>query len=156
MYQITNAVLREVKREELPVEQRNEILAAILAPLTVRQNLRKEWHTRKLRPDDSNGLVTLIELCDFKNLSQAFSEYEIAQETVESSQEECEASLRNLLSKLLDIWLFTFGTITNNTPLNIHVHILYPDAKSCLHNGDLILLKKKVLGEGEKNSTVGL
>lgn len=32
--------------------------------------------------------------------SQAFSEYEIAQETVESSQEECEASLRNLLSKV--------------------------------------------------------
>lgn len=46
MESVTNAVLREVKREGLPVEQRNEILAAILAPLTLRQNLRKEWHTR--------------------------------------------------------------------------------------------------------------
>ncbi|XP_051024487.1 alpha-ketoglutarate-dependent dioxygenase FTO [Acomys russatus] len=43
---VTNAVLREVKREGLPVEQRSEILTAILAPITVRQNLRKEWHAR--------------------------------------------------------------------------------------------------------------
>ncbi|XP_062033290.1 alpha-ketoglutarate-dependent dioxygenase FTO isoform X3 [Lepus europaeus] len=42
----TNAVLHEVKREGLPVEQRNEILTAILAPLTTRQNLRREWHAR--------------------------------------------------------------------------------------------------------------
>lgn len=26
--------------------------------------------------------------------------------------------------QLLGIWSFTFGTIINNTPLNIHVHIL--------------------------------
>lgn len=39
-------MLREVKGEGLPVEQRSEILAAILAPLTLRQNLRKEWHAR--------------------------------------------------------------------------------------------------------------
>uniref|UniRef100_A0A8C8Z2T4 Alpha-ketoglutarate-dependent dioxygenase FTO n=1 Tax=Prolemur simus TaxID=1328070 RepID=A0A8C8Z2T4_PROSS len=43
---VTNAVLREVKREGLPVEQRNEILTAILASLTTRQNLRREWHAR--------------------------------------------------------------------------------------------------------------
>ncbi|XP_033074312.1 alpha-ketoglutarate-dependent dioxygenase FTO isoform X1 [Trachypithecus francoisi] len=43
---VTNAVLHEVKREGLPVEQRNEILTAILASLTARQNLRREWHAR--------------------------------------------------------------------------------------------------------------
>uniref|UniRef100_A0A2K6UC56 FTO alpha-ketoglutarate dependent dioxygenase n=1 Tax=Saimiri boliviensis boliviensis TaxID=39432 RepID=A0A2K6UC56_SAIBB len=43
---MTNAVLHEVKREGLPVEQRNEILTAILASLTARQNLRREWHAR--------------------------------------------------------------------------------------------------------------
>ncbi|XP_008568345.1 PREDICTED: alpha-ketoglutarate-dependent dioxygenase FTO-like [Galeopterus variegatus] len=43
---VTNAVLHEVKREGLPVEQRNEILTAILASLTTRQNLRTEWHAR--------------------------------------------------------------------------------------------------------------
>ncbi|XP_059760718.1 alpha-ketoglutarate-dependent dioxygenase FTO isoform X2 [Balaenoptera ricei] len=42
----TNAVLREVRREGTPVEQRNEILTAILATLTARQNLRREWHAR--------------------------------------------------------------------------------------------------------------
>ncbi|XP_057567109.1 alpha-ketoglutarate-dependent dioxygenase FTO isoform X5 [Hippopotamus amphibius kiboko] len=42
----TNAVLREVRREGAPVEQRNEILTAILATLTSRQNLRREWHAR--------------------------------------------------------------------------------------------------------------
>ncbi|KAL1785034.1 alpha-ketoglutarate-dependent dioxygenase FTO [Sigmodon hispidus] len=46
MEDVTNAVLREVKREGLPAEQRIEILAALLAPLTLRQNLRKEWHAR--------------------------------------------------------------------------------------------------------------
>uniref|UniRef100_A0A8C5KK74 Alpha-ketoglutarate-dependent dioxygenase FTO n=1 Tax=Jaculus jaculus TaxID=51337 RepID=A0A8C5KK74_JACJA len=46
MESVTNAVLREVKREDLPVEQRNEILAAILVSLTTRQNLRREWHAR--------------------------------------------------------------------------------------------------------------
>ncbi|XP_052022061.1 alpha-ketoglutarate-dependent dioxygenase FTO [Apodemus sylvaticus] len=46
MESVTNAVLHEVKREGLPVEQRSEILSAILVPLTVRQNLRKEWHAR--------------------------------------------------------------------------------------------------------------
>ncbi|XP_057390699.1 alpha-ketoglutarate-dependent dioxygenase FTO isoform X2 [Balaenoptera acutorostrata] len=43
---LTNAVLREVRREGTPVEQRNEILTAILATLTARQNLRREWHAR--------------------------------------------------------------------------------------------------------------
>ncbi|XP_055992606.1 alpha-ketoglutarate-dependent dioxygenase FTO [Sorex fumeus] len=43
---VTNAVLREVRSEGLPVEQRNEILTAILALLTARQNLRREWHAR--------------------------------------------------------------------------------------------------------------
>ncbi|XP_024781683.1 alpha-ketoglutarate-dependent dioxygenase FTO isoform X1 [Pan paniscus] len=43
---VTNAVLHEVKREGLPMEQRNEILTAILASLTARQNLRREWHAR--------------------------------------------------------------------------------------------------------------
>ncbi|XP_053457907.1 alpha-ketoglutarate-dependent dioxygenase FTO isoform X3 [Nycticebus coucang] len=43
---VTNAVLHEVKREGLPVEQRNEILTAILPLLTTRQNLRREWHAR--------------------------------------------------------------------------------------------------------------
>uniref|UniRef100_A0A2I3HCL5 FTO alpha-ketoglutarate dependent dioxygenase n=1 Tax=Nomascus leucogenys TaxID=61853 RepID=A0A2I3HCL5_NOMLE len=43
---MTNAVLHEVKREGLPVEQRNEILTAILASLTARHNLRREWHAR--------------------------------------------------------------------------------------------------------------
>ncbi|GAB5582272.1 alpha-ketoglutarate-dependent dioxygenase FTO isoform X8 [Prionailurus iriomotensis] len=43
---VTNAVLREVRREGVPVEQRNEILTAILASLTTRQNLRREWHAR--------------------------------------------------------------------------------------------------------------
>lgn len=46
MESVTNAVLREVKREGLPVEQRSEILSAVLIPLTMRQNLRKEWHAR--------------------------------------------------------------------------------------------------------------
>uniref|UniRef100_A0A2R8ZXC5 Alpha-ketoglutarate-dependent dioxygenase FTO n=1 Tax=Pan paniscus TaxID=9597 RepID=A0A2R8ZXC5_PANPA len=45
---VTNAVLHEVKREGLPMEQRNEILTAILASLTARQNLRREWHARKM------------------------------------------------------------------------------------------------------------
>ncbi|XP_059238676.1 alpha-ketoglutarate-dependent dioxygenase FTO isoform X2 [Mustela nigripes] len=43
---VTNAVLHEVRREGVPVEQRNEILTAILASLTTRQNLRREWHAR--------------------------------------------------------------------------------------------------------------
>lgn len=43
---VTNAVLHEVRTEVLPVEQRNEILTAILALLIARQNLRKEWHAR--------------------------------------------------------------------------------------------------------------
>uniref|UniRef100_A0A8C9IC69 Alpha-ketoglutarate-dependent dioxygenase FTO n=1 Tax=Piliocolobus tephrosceles TaxID=591936 RepID=A0A8C9IC69_9PRIM len=43
---VTNTVLHEVKRVGLPVEQRNEILTAILASLTARQNLRREWHAR--------------------------------------------------------------------------------------------------------------
>uniref|UniRef100_A0A8P0TCW6 Alpha-ketoglutarate-dependent dioxygenase FTO n=2 Tax=Canis lupus familiaris TaxID=9615 RepID=A0A8P0TCW6_CANLF len=43
---VTNAVLHEVRREGVPVEQRNEILTAILALLTTRQNLRREWHAR--------------------------------------------------------------------------------------------------------------
>uniref|UniRef100_A0A671FRL2 Alpha-ketoglutarate-dependent dioxygenase FTO n=1 Tax=Rhinolophus ferrumequinum TaxID=59479 RepID=A0A671FRL2_RHIFE len=42
----TNAVLREVRREGVPVEQRNETLTAILASLTTRQNLRREWYAR--------------------------------------------------------------------------------------------------------------
>uniref|UniRef100_A0A9L0SHU6 Alpha-ketoglutarate-dependent dioxygenase FTO n=1 Tax=Equus caballus TaxID=9796 RepID=A0A9L0SHU6_HORSE len=42
----TNAVLHEVRQEGVPVEQRNEILTAILASLTTRQNLRREWHAR--------------------------------------------------------------------------------------------------------------
>lgn len=46
MESVTNAVLREVKREGLSVEQRSEILSAVLIPLTMRQNLRKEWHAR--------------------------------------------------------------------------------------------------------------
>ncbi|XP_013371680.1 PREDICTED: alpha-ketoglutarate-dependent dioxygenase FTO isoform X3 [Chinchilla lanigera] len=43
---MTNAVLQEVKREGLPVEQRNAVLTAILALLTTRQNLRREWQAR--------------------------------------------------------------------------------------------------------------
>ncbi|XP_075394145.1 alpha-ketoglutarate-dependent dioxygenase FTO [Tenrec ecaudatus] len=46
MEEVTNAVLRELRREGLPVEQRRGILTAILAPLTTRQNLRREWHAR--------------------------------------------------------------------------------------------------------------
>ncbi|XP_023577559.1 alpha-ketoglutarate-dependent dioxygenase FTO isoform X2 [Octodon degus] len=46
MERVTNAVLQEVKREGLPVEQRNEMLTAILALLTTRQNLRREWQAR--------------------------------------------------------------------------------------------------------------
>lgn len=46
MENVTNAVLREVKREGLPVEQRNGILTAILASLTARRKLRREWLTR--------------------------------------------------------------------------------------------------------------
>ncbi|XP_076988575.1 alpha-ketoglutarate-dependent dioxygenase FTO isoform X3 [Tamandua tetradactyla] len=42
----TNAVLHEIRREGLPVEQKSEILTAILASLTTRQNLRREWHAR--------------------------------------------------------------------------------------------------------------
>ncbi|XP_023370508.1 alpha-ketoglutarate-dependent dioxygenase FTO isoform X1 [Otolemur garnettii] len=45
---VTNAVLHEVKREGLPVEQRNEILTAVLPLLTTRQNLRREWHARSV------------------------------------------------------------------------------------------------------------
>ncbi|XP_058135993.1 alpha-ketoglutarate-dependent dioxygenase FTO [Dasypus novemcinctus] len=43
---VTNAVLHEVRREVHPVEQKSEILTAILASLTTRQNLRREWHAR--------------------------------------------------------------------------------------------------------------
>ncbi|XP_037371698.2 alpha-ketoglutarate-dependent dioxygenase FTO isoform X1 [Talpa occidentalis] len=43
---VTNAVLCEVRREGLPEEQRREILSAILAPLTTRQNQRREWRAR--------------------------------------------------------------------------------------------------------------
>uniref|UniRef100_A0A673VKM8 Alpha-ketoglutarate-dependent dioxygenase FTO n=2 Tax=Suricata suricatta TaxID=37032 RepID=A0A673VKM8_SURSU len=43
---VTNAVLCEVRREGVPMEQRNDILASILASLTTRQNLRREWHAR--------------------------------------------------------------------------------------------------------------
>ncbi|XP_021116553.1 alpha-ketoglutarate-dependent dioxygenase FTO isoform X3 [Heterocephalus glaber] len=46
MESVTNAVLQEVKREGRPVEQRNEMLTAILALLTTRQNLRREWQAR--------------------------------------------------------------------------------------------------------------
>ncbi|XP_010627986.1 alpha-ketoglutarate-dependent dioxygenase FTO [Fukomys damarensis] len=46
MESVTNAVLQEVKREGLPVEQRNEMLTATLALLTTRQNLRREWQAR--------------------------------------------------------------------------------------------------------------
>uniref|UniRef100_A0A671FLH6 Alpha-ketoglutarate-dependent dioxygenase FTO n=1 Tax=Rhinolophus ferrumequinum TaxID=59479 RepID=A0A671FLH6_RHIFE len=46
MESATNAVLREVRREGVPVEQRNETLTAILASLTTRQNLRREWYAR--------------------------------------------------------------------------------------------------------------
>uniref|UniRef100_A0A9L0RPZ7 Alpha-ketoglutarate-dependent dioxygenase FTO n=1 Tax=Equus caballus TaxID=9796 RepID=A0A9L0RPZ7_HORSE len=46
MEAVTNAVLHEVRQEGVPVEQRNEILTAILASLTTRQNLRREWHAR--------------------------------------------------------------------------------------------------------------
>ncbi|KAM7059520.1 alpha-ketoglutarate-dependent dioxygenase FTO isoform 3-T3 [Molossus nigricans] len=42
----TNTVLHEVRREGVPVEQRNKILTAILASLTTRQTLRREWHAR--------------------------------------------------------------------------------------------------------------
>lgn len=42
----THAVLREVRREGAPVEQSSDILTAILAVLTTRQNLRREWHAR--------------------------------------------------------------------------------------------------------------
>ncbi|XP_049720150.1 alpha-ketoglutarate-dependent dioxygenase FTO isoform X3 [Elephas maximus indicus] len=43
---VTNAVLREVRKEGLPVKQRKEILTAILASLSTRQNLRREWQAR--------------------------------------------------------------------------------------------------------------
>ncbi|XP_063103170.1 alpha-ketoglutarate-dependent dioxygenase FTO isoform X2 [Cavia porcellus] len=46
MERVTNAVLQKVKREGLPVEQRNEMLTAILPLLTARQNLRREWQAR--------------------------------------------------------------------------------------------------------------
>lgn len=44
----TNAVLREVRREGVPVEQRAEIVTAVLAALTTRQTLRREWHARSV------------------------------------------------------------------------------------------------------------
>nr|KAF6409869.1 FTO alpha-ketoglutarate dependent dioxygenase [Rousettus aegyptiacus] len=43
---MTNAVLREARREGAPTEQRQEIAAAVLASLATRQNLRQEWRTR--------------------------------------------------------------------------------------------------------------
>ncbi|KAM8776555.1 alpha-ketoglutarate-dependent dioxygenase FTO isoform 2-T2 [Rhynchonycteris naso] len=43
---VTNAVLHEVRREGVPVGQRNEIVTAVLASLTTRQTLRREWHAR--------------------------------------------------------------------------------------------------------------
>ncbi|XP_042637666.1 alpha-ketoglutarate-dependent dioxygenase FTO [Orycteropus afer afer] len=46
MERVTSAVLCEVRREGLPMEQRIGILTAILASLTTRQNLRREWHAR--------------------------------------------------------------------------------------------------------------
>ncbi|KAG8508396.1 Alpha-ketoglutarate-dependent dioxygenase FTO [Galemys pyrenaicus] len=45
---LTNAVLREVRREGLPAEQRREMLPAVLASLTTRQNLRREWRARSV------------------------------------------------------------------------------------------------------------
>ncbi|XP_061243199.1 alpha-ketoglutarate-dependent dioxygenase FTO isoform X1 [Bos javanicus] len=43
---LTSAVLREVRREGVPMEQKNEMLTSILASITTRQNLRREWHAR--------------------------------------------------------------------------------------------------------------
>nr|KAF6318459.1 FTO alpha-ketoglutarate dependent dioxygenase [Pipistrellus kuhlii] len=42
----TNGVLQEVRREGVPVGQRNAMVTAILASLTARQTLRREWHAR--------------------------------------------------------------------------------------------------------------
>ncbi|XP_069848410.1 alpha-ketoglutarate-dependent dioxygenase FTO isoform X2 [Dipodomys merriami] len=58
---VTNAVVHEVKREGLPVEQRNEILTAILASLTTRQNLRREWHASSSAKDNNLTLSDLRE-----------------------------------------------------------------------------------------------
>lgn len=55
-------MLREVRRDGLPVEQRNEILAAILVSLTLRQNLRKEWHARFVLPGDGVCVPDLARL----------------------------------------------------------------------------------------------
>ncbi|KAF4010698.1 hypothetical protein G4228_002447 [Cervus hanglu yarkandensis] len=41
---LTSAVLREVRREGISMEQKNEMLTSILAAITTRQNLRREWH----------------------------------------------------------------------------------------------------------------
>ncbi|XP_045675026.1 alpha-ketoglutarate-dependent dioxygenase FTO isoform X1 [Phyllostomus hastatus] len=46
MEDVTNAVLREVRREGVPTGVRNETLTAILGPLSTRQSLRREWHAR--------------------------------------------------------------------------------------------------------------
>ncbi|XP_014383918.1 PREDICTED: alpha-ketoglutarate-dependent dioxygenase FTO isoform X1 [Myotis brandtii] len=43
---VTNGVLHEVRREGVPVGQRNAMVTAILASLTTRQTLRREWHAR--------------------------------------------------------------------------------------------------------------
>uniref|UniRef100_K9IKY4 Alpha-ketoglutarate-dependent dioxygenase FTO n=1 Tax=Desmodus rotundus TaxID=9430 RepID=K9IKY4_DESRO len=46
MEDVTNAVLCEVRREEIPMGRRNETLTAILGSLSTRQSLRREWHAR--------------------------------------------------------------------------------------------------------------
>uniref|UniRef100_A0A6I8NBT7 Alpha-ketoglutarate-dependent dioxygenase FTO C-terminal domain-containing protein n=2 Tax=Ornithorhynchus anatinus TaxID=9258 RepID=A0A6I8NBT7_ORNAN len=46
MEHMTKAVLRAVRKEEQPTEQKNEIVTCLLAPLTERQELRREWRTR--------------------------------------------------------------------------------------------------------------
>ncbi|KAF6077526.1 FTO alpha-ketoglutarate dependent dioxygenase [Phyllostomus discolor] len=47
MEDVTNAVLREVRKEGVPTGVRNETLTAILGPLSTRQSLRREWHASK-------------------------------------------------------------------------------------------------------------
>ncbi|XP_038610153.1 alpha-ketoglutarate-dependent dioxygenase FTO [Tachyglossus aculeatus] len=46
MEHMTKAVLCAVRKEEQPMEQKNEIVTCLLALLTERQELRREWRTR--------------------------------------------------------------------------------------------------------------
>nr|XP_020728744.1 alpha-ketoglutarate-dependent dioxygenase FTO isoform X1 [Odocoileus virginianus texanus] len=60
---LTSAVLREVRREGVPMEQKNEMLTSILAAITTRQNLRREWHARFLQRCFRAPSVYILRIC---------------------------------------------------------------------------------------------